>query len=355
MARETKSQSANHSSVSAAPSEASGWAGAVQAAATAAAATTFFGPASALAADALAFGALAAAAAQPSAVRTRKDESRGSPESLIPPKHSLVLGPSDRQLVEREGGVSAASPMRYGVKGMRIGLNIDPSYLEEIKSDIAKPTGGTKVDLTHLNAWLAIPDVLLLVNPTDLQWSMANRVQETRTRGGFMQEFWGGELDTLSASGRTAVAYVAKQDGQAGGLTIRDLRQDSAGYRNLRRLVDVYRSNGVIYGMRATGNYAVGLDSEKPAYRKTLLYSGYVNIFYDGVTYSGFFENFEVAESGQSPFWLDWNFTFKVETVTGQDLKVYDSGKYLRADSAAEQMPAEFSSMSENVTGQRNL
>jgi len=356
--RDTKSQSADHASAAATPSEMSAWAAGAQAAATVVSASAFLGPVSALAADAALFGALALAAAQPAAVRTRKDESRGSPESLVPPKHSLVMSPDapGRQQVEREGGVTAASPLRYGTKAMKIGLNIDPTYLEEIKNDIAKPTGGTKVDLTHLNAWLAIPDVVLLVNPTSLEWSMANRVQETRTRGGFLQEFWGSELDTLTASGKSAVAYVASQGAdQGGGLTIRDLRRDSAGYRNLRRLVDIYRSNGVIYGMRAMGNYAVGRDEEKPAYRKTLLYGGYVDIFYDGVTYSGFFENFEVRESGEAPFWLDWSFTFKVETVTGQDLKVYDSGKYLRADSPAESAPAEFSSMSINDTGQRNL
>ncbi len=367
---------------------------------------TFLGQADLAASDTEGFGNLSAAAQQPSAVQIRRDESPGSQASRLPPKESLVLagpdsaGPNSRarHAVEREGGISAASPLRFGEKAMRIGLGIDESYLEEIKADMASPTGGTRVRPAHLNAWLSVPDVILLVNPASLDWSLSNTVQETRTLGGFMQEFWGSELDTLTASGTTAAAYVASFDPsaalsggiaagastggaigsaalgglggalgrlaggfvggltaphgkrQGGGLTIRDLRSDSAGYRNLRRLVDVYRSNGIIYGMKAMGNYAVGSDPEKPVFRKALLYGGYVNILYDGITYRGFFENFEIREAAEAPFWLEWNFTFKVESHVGQDLKMYDSGRYMGKQSQT----AEFDSLALNQTGQRN-
>jgi len=324
---------------------------------------TFFGRADGAAADTENFSSLSDAAQQPSVVQPRREEAPGSPASPQPPKESLVLsGPQarPRRMVEREGGISAANPTRFGEKAMKIGLGIDESYLEEIKADMASPTGGTRVRPTHLNAWLSVPDVILLVNPASLDWSLTNTVQETRTRGGFMQEFWGSDLDTLSASGTTAVAYVASFDPtgsastrQGGGLTIRDLRSDSAGYRNLRRLVDVYRSNGIIYGLRAMGNYAVGNSPEKPAFRKTLLYGGYVSIFYDGITYRGFFENFEIREAGETPFWLEWNFTFKVESHVGQDLKMYDSGKFMGAPLGQGQ-DSEFESLSHNRTGQRN-
>jgi len=324
---------------------------------------TFLGPADLVAADTENFVNLSDAAQQPTTVQTRQDESPGSVSSRMPPKESLVLsGPKarPRRTVEREGGISAANPMRFGEKAMKIGLGIDESYLEEIKADMASPTGGTRVRPLHLNAWLSVPDVILLVNPASLDWSLANTVQETRTRGGFMQEFWGSELDTLSASGTTAVAYVASFDPngpastkQGGGLTIRDLRSDSAGYRNLRRLVDVYRSNGIIYGLRATGNYAVGNGPEQPAFRKALLYGGYVSIFYDGITYRGFFENFEIREAGEAPFWLEWNFTFKVESHVGQDLKMFDSGKFMGIPPFLAR-EAEFESLAGNKTGQRN-
>jgi len=358
----------------------------------------FLGTADQAAADAVNFGNLSDASQQPNTVQTRRDESSGSPASRLPPKESLVLGGPNaraRRIVEREGGVSAANPMRFGEKAMKIGLGIDESYLEEIKADMASPTGGTKVRPVHLNAWLSVPDVILLVNPASLDWSLTNTVQETRTRGGFMQEFWGSELDTLSASGTTATAYVASFDPvaasagsgaaagaaagsllgglgtalgalaggiigglnpkgrrQGGGLTIRDLRSDSAGYRNLRRLVDVYRSNGIIYGMRAMGNYAVGNGPEQPAFRKALLYGGYVSILYDGITYRGFFENFEIREAGDAPFWLEWNFTFKVESHVGKDLKMYDSGKFLGKPASAQD--GEFESLANNTTLQRN-
>lgn len=395
--RSTQSFSADHTSLSMPVSEMHSFGLSMQSqAAFAQRANTFLGLANLAAADAGVFADLFAAISQPTTVRMRRDESPGSPESVLPVKESLVLSGQTRRIVEREGGVSAANPERVAAKAMKIGLGIDESYLEEIKADMASPTGGTRVRPLHLNAWLSVPDVILLVNPSNLDWSLTNTVQDTRTRGGFMQEFWGSELDTLSASGTTATAYVASfsrpdfragiargaaagaslgsaipglggvlsafgaivgavtppSKSQGGGLTIRDLRSDSAGYRNLRRLVDVYRSNGIIYGLRATGNYAVGNGPEKPAFRKALLYGGFVTILYDGITYRGFFENFEIRETGESPFWLEWNFTFKVESHTGKDLKMYDSGKFLGKSESVQ--AAGFSSLSANTTGQRN-
>ena len=123
---------------------------------------TYYGPADAAADDADAYSGMAAAGALPAEVRTRRDESPGAPQSLVPQKQSLVLAPRAVMVAE---GVTAARPERYGVKAMRIGLDIDPGYLEEIRADIARPKGKTKVELTHLNAWLGIPDIVLLVNP----------------------------------------------------------------------------------------------------------------------------------------------------------------------------------------------
>lgn len=370
--RDTPSFGADHTSLSAPLSDFDAFAFGLQVdAAFATGFGTFLGPADLAAADTENFGNLSAAAQQPTTVLPRRNDSPGSPASRVAPKESLVLAGPDvksRRMVEREGGISAANPTRFGVKAMKIGLGINEGYLEEIKADMASPTGGTKVRPAHLNAWLSVPDVILLVNPASLEWSLENTVQETRTRGGFMQEFWGSELDTLTASGTTAAAYVASfspslvgppapatpTERQGGGLTIRDLRSNSAGYRNLRRLVDVYRSNGIIYGMRAMGNYAVGNGPEKPAFRKALLYGGYVSILYDGVTYRGFFENFEIREAGDAPFWLEWNFTFKVESHVGKDLKMYDSGKFMGRGLVGPSLPAEFESLSGNKTGQRN-
>lgn len=353
--RETRIPAADHSSVASLPEEQATSSQFVQRqVAEAQRPTTFLGPADRIPIDLAVFSNLTVQAAQPQTIRTRKRRNPGARESRIPSRTSVVFLNSNqpRRSIESEG-VTAASPLRYGTKAMRISMNIDPSYLEEIRAEMfSRNSGQAKFRTQHLNAWLNIPDIVLLVNPVDLSYSMANTVQETRTRGGFLQEFWGSEMDSMTANGKTATAFVARDDAndQSGGLTIRELRS-SAGYNNLRRLVDIYRSNGVIYGMRAMGNYAVGFDPEKPVFRKTLLYNGFVSIFYDGVTYNGYFESFEVTESGESPFWLEWNFTFKVESQTGRDLLVYDSGKFL---DESREGTATFSSRATNTTGQRN-
>ncbi|MCH8240343.1 MAG: hypothetical protein IIB62_09905, partial [Proteobacteria bacterium] len=64
------------------------------------------------------------------------------------------------------------------------------------------------------------------------------------------------------------------------------------------------------------------------------------------------FENFEIRETGEAPYWLEWNFTFKVESHVGQDLKMYDSGKFLGKPQSAQD--AEFESLTNNSTQQRN-
>ena len=47
----------------------------------------------------------------------------------------------------------------------------------------------------------------MLINPTNLDFSYNQIINETRTMGGFLQEFWGEQLTTASGSGETALFY----------------------------------------------------------------------------------------------------------------------------------------------------
>lgn len=365
---------ADHDSVSEAPSALAQSADSVQStAASAIRPDTFFGPVDRASDDTQRFSEAAGVAALPPVKNRSGETPRRRIRMEIHPQDTVVLGdrsaisdltrkiekPSShtgRPVVEREGGVSTAHPLRYGLKAMHVSLHMSQAYMKTMVENQMRrkfETQQLRDKLQHILSWFSVPEMVFLVNPTELNWQLVNKVQETRTRGGFFQEYWPSELDTLTASGQTAVAYVVGGDRgrgkQGGGLTIRDLRA-SAGYRNIRRLVDIYRSNGVIYGMRGMGNYGVGNDLERPIYRKTLLHNGFVAIFYDGVTYKGYFENFEIREAGDMPYWLTWNFTFKVESYTGHDLLMYDTGKFMgrRGSDGA------FESRSHNTTGQRN-
>ena len=84
------------------------------------------------------------------------------------------------------------------------------------------------------------PDLIMFINPTNLDLSYTQLVNETRTLGGFVQEFWGEQLTTLSASGQTAMFY------NDGGITNKDARI-SESYQNFIRLVNIYKNNGKDY------------------------------------------------------------------------------------------------------------
>ena len=372
--RDTAAASADHGSLSAAPSALAQAAASVQSvAASVFRPSTFFGAVNRISENAQRFLEAAGVAALPLVKNRAGETPKRRIRMEIHPQDTVVLGdrsatsdlfrkvekPSShtgRPVVEREGGISAARPLRYGLKAMHVSLHMNQAYMKTMVENQLRrrfETQQLRDKLQHYLSWFSIPEMVFLVNPKDLNWQLTNKVQETRTRGGFLQEYWPSDLDTLTASGQTAVAYVAGgnrgRGEQGGGLTIRDLRA-GAGYRNIRRLVDIYRSNGVIYGMRGMGNYGVGNDLERPIYRKTLLHNGFVAIFYDGVTYKGYFENFEIREAGDMPYWLTWSFTFKVESYTGHDLLMYDTGKFLSRDGGN----GSFESRSHNTTGQRN-
>jgi len=142
-----------------------------------------------------------------------------------------------------------------------------------------------------------IPDLTMMINPQNLETAMQQIVTETRTLGGFIQEFWGEQLTTLSASGRTAMFYSDS------GLTVNDAK-DSEAYQNFIRLVNIYKNNGKVYA-----------DSSITSTRITSV--GTVIMTYSEKQYEGFFESFDLKELPDKPYTLDYDFSFKVTRMLG--------------------------------------
>jgi hypothetical protein len=159
------------------------------------------------------------------------------------------------------------------------------------------------------------PELTMLINPGNLDTSYTQLINETRTLGGFVQEFWGEQLTTLSSSGRTALSYGV------GGLSNTDARQSSA-YENFVRLVDIYRCNGKDYKTLKT----FVSDAKNP---DRIMNLGTVVMSYEGIEYAGYFENFSVRELGDKPFYFEYDFSFKVMNITG-DLLV-QSKNYVKS------------------------
>lgn len=158
-----------------------------------------------------------------------------------------------------------------------------------------------------------VPELTMLINPGNLDHTYAQLITETRTLGGFTQEFWGEQLSTLAAAGRTAMFYGDS------GLSNTDERISTA-YENFIRLVNIYKNNGKIYS-----------DTVPIAFKgnqNRIAELGTVIMTYMQKDYEGFFENFTIRKSGDKPFYLEYDFGFKVTRIVGD--YILQGGNYLR-------------------------
>ena len=136
---------------------------------------------------------------------------------------------------------------------------------------------------------LKVPDLTMSINPQNLDASYTQLINRKRTLGGFIEEHWGEQLDSLSASGITRQFYGAS------GLT-NENRRDSDGYKQFDNFVVIYRNNASVYDDK-TGK---------------VIAQGSIVMNYDSAIYNGYFETLSITEESGKPFNLSYNFTFKV-------------------------------------------
>lgn len=136
---------------------------------------------------------------------------------------------------------------------------------------------------------LKVPDLIIRLNPNSLKSDFAQLINRKRTYGGFIEEHWGEQLDSLSMDSLTSSFYGAS------GLTSIN-RRDTDAYREFNELVSIYRNNGSIYD---------------PQSRK-LIAQGTIVMNYDFAIYQGFFERFSISDTADKPFDLKFSFSFKV-------------------------------------------
>lgn len=135
----------------------------------------------------------------------------------------------------------------------------------------------------------------LWINPKELERSLSHVISDSFARKGHINEFWASELMKISASGSTPAFYTL-----ATGLT-RINRMSSGAFNNLMTLVEFYRNNGYVFDR---------VD------KRRIKAVGEVEIDYDGFQYFGRFDNFQITESAESPFKLDYSFSFTVRRAT---------------------------------------
>ena len=148
-------------------------------------------------------------------------------------------------------------------------------------------------DLTH--GQVILPALYMQHNPQTMKVTNSKIMNRYTTFGAIIEEQWGEEMDTLTCSSTTG-GFVLEEFGYS---TYN--RLDSLAYQKFEDILDIYRNNGNVY------------DSVGRIIRK-----GYINIFFDPVTYFGEFESFNYTEDSNNPFRFTFDFVFKVDkTFTG--------------------------------------
>jgi hypothetical protein len=132
---------------------------------------------------------------------------------------------------------------------------------------------------------------MMTLNPKNLNSSYTQLINRKRTHGGFIEEHWGEQLDTLSAAGTTRQFYGAS------GLTNLN-RRDSSGFMEFDKLTTYYRNNGSVYDDKSG----------------QIIAQGTVVMNYDSAIFNGYFERLNIIESATKPYCLDYDFSFKVTT-----------------------------------------
>jgi hypothetical protein len=149
-----------------------------------------------------------------------------------------------------------------------------------------------------------VPSLTMLVNPANLELSYAPMISETRTLGGFVHEYWGEQLTSLSASGRTAM-FIDEN-----GLSNENARNTES-YQYFMTLLNIYKNNGKDY----YNTYTTVASQRNPTKITGL---GYVVMWYDKRQYQGYFEGFNYTEDSANPFNLSYDLSFRAMRIIGQ-------------------------------------
>lgn len=141
---------------------------------------------------------------------------------------------------------------------------------------------------------LLLPVFLYMhVNPSSLNFSYSKNIERFETLGGFVEQHFGEELTSVSASNSTG-AFVNVDE----GVTISG-RKDTVAWQKMQHLIQIFKSNGSVYDSHGH-----------------VRFRGRIRLVFGGGIYDGFFESLEISESAESPFSLELSWSFKVEEET---------------------------------------
>jgi hypothetical protein len=174
--------------------------------------------------------------------------------------------------------------------------------------------------------------VQMYLNPQQIKINSSKVIQSQRTKGGFIIQYGGENMDAISISGTTGAAgmeginilqaiYRSEQlafEGIAAALEeqLSNVQLDQA----IGGLVTSFGNEiteGFQFGqnvLQITSQLFNGLNRPRPTLASL---ASNIDMFFQGVLYRGYFESFSVDESAAKPGWFEYHIEFKAYAKQG--------------------------------------
>jgi hypothetical protein len=133
-------------------------------------------------------------------------------------------------------------------------------------------------------------ELYLHVNPNSFDLSYSKKIARSNTKGGYMEQYFGEELTSISAEQSTGVFIHTEK-----GLTVRR-RQETPAWKKMDQLIGIFKSNGSVFDDRGT-----------------VRFRGRIRLMFHGGVYDGFFTSFEITHDPETPFNFELSWDFNVE------------------------------------------
>jgi hypothetical protein len=180
----------------------------------------------------------------------------------------------------------------------------------------------------HLIHWF-VPQfgtIQMYINPNSISYKYSKQINTQQTKGGYVHQYWGEQLLTLSISGNTGSSgieginvlheiYRAEQyafDGVGLALAAKNQAQESSGL--ITSLIDNNVAAGIVGGLLDTGSNNFDVDVATLPDLATLAFG--VEMYYNGWVFRGFFRDFSLDEKADD-FLLYYQMNFVVTQKRG--------------------------------------
>jgi hypothetical protein len=197
------------------------------------------------------------------------------------------------------------------------------------------PNKRPAVNTRNMLRWM-LPEsgvVEMFVNPSSLSISDRKKINEVRTKNGFILQYWGEELTTITGSGTTASSGVeginvlydiyrneqVNMDPLALAVEAAKQAQDATNpFNGIESIVNVGLKPVGDYIMDTASNILTNSNSSPVRPRPTLASMAFtVEMYWSGWVFRGFFTDFRVEERAEKTGLFDYSFTFKATQKRG--------------------------------------